>query len=1006
MTHTCFCVPTSENFPRHLARSIADSGGHDFSRTTILIPSLRLAYPIRYALSRLTAACIPPQIATLDNFSKSIPRASSAILVNDIEKRIILSHLLREMKLVHFSEGQETELAAFFNEIAEEGVGTDFFVRLREMVDGDPFRDETHLARLHSHYDELRRLRLAYFAFFKAHNLQDASGLIWDIAGDDADIRLHSQPERCIIAGFANAPTAHIAFLKKLGQTCSLEFWIQADPFDFATPADSDGTRHPQEPLTAFISAFKPEMHFIDKNAAGSENAKIMRLIFDLEKGTRQQHNVTSIHVHSAATPVFEAKAAASLVRNFITEGNLQPHEITIAIPGSSYYGRLIQAALSEAGIPANHASGIPFYETRLGQWVRLFLEIAVYNWKLKDILSLFTNPFTAKWLVENNFESSPAKLQQLVYNFATRHDIPSGRALFLAQLKKDNEAHHGANSQADPELEKFFLLLESSLVALTGNRADVLSGWAEKTWQTLAALQLEKYAIIEKGRSYNLGLNALKALFQHLQKIQHIGSSISTRFSFRDFYRILSQNIFMQPIRPVGQPLVGVQVLHLQEAAALSSKKLIILGNIEGIFPGWHLPELFIPQAYRAELGLTTFRSLEKNQDQLFYNLASRTADVHLFYSRQIDETPTVKSRYIKRLELLQTMGSHTFSTLEEDGRLLMGDFMAATLTSPPDFMKPGVRRLERETRARADLRGLFMGDRKLLLRTLSAHSIEDLLFCPYRFLLSKTGFSERALPDTELDAPQTGSWLHKVCEHFFTGLNWTPEGAADLAAPWKMPITPENYEQALQRLASLTRILMDKNRPRLDYLYHMHYVGWPKYLEAEKARGAADFNPGHFEHQFEKADYNILKAGAGTAQIIGRIDRISQQAGKVRIIDYKLRHAGPSKKEIAAGKAPQLPLYVHMLKQNPSFKNCTDWDAEYFVLWSGEQKVVGDNLGKQELAAGWENMQELLAGRADALLQNQALEPIENQTKCSFCDFAGVCRKEEPDYQKSKPE
>ncbi|MFQ5629120.1 MAG: PD-(D/E)XK nuclease family protein, partial [bacterium] len=522
---------------------------------------------------------------------------------------------------------------------------------------------------------------------------------------------------------------------------------------------------------------------------------------------------------------------------------------------------------------------------------------------------------------------------------------------------------------------------------------------WAEDLWQTLESFALEKLILQQSADSLELELAALNNIYTGLQHIRQLNRLMLEKRKRSDFYYLLQQNVFPMQIRLTGQPFSGVQVMGLLEARSLPAKVLILLGNIEGCFPASLHRELFVPEPFRNELGLTTHKKLERLQDQQFFALITSFSCSHLFYCTQDEDRPAVKSRYLQLMELLNALQPGIVRTIEEDGLLFPGDFLSSIdLQIAPTSLQVLYENLQQQCTARRNVRGDFQDDRAPLFSAMSPSSMEHLLFCPYRYLLHKLQFSEMDLPDDDMDSREAGQWLHRVCECFFKGMDSPPTHWPELREPWHELVNEDNYARALIRLQRLSRALMDQNRSRLDYLYQMHYIGWHKFLDREMQRTVVSLPDSKYEFRLQHAEKNILNIADLAIMISGRVDRIATGDEEIRIIDYKTRKNWPSKKQVAAGKAPQLPLYVEMLRRQKEYQEAAKWSAEYFALWDGETTELQEHAPKLELSESWRNLTDNLENRLKTLLvQKKPMQPEEDKEVCKYCDYAGICRRQE---------
>ena len=999
MPASAYLIACHENLPARLAQKLGSLDTRDLSRVAVVLPTRRLQNYLRLELARHLTACIPPVILTLADLVRRLPARHDRRMISEEEKRLILNNLILNGGYRHLRPGMETDIGAFFNEIVNENLQAKAFERLRELLQQDPYRSEAHLQRLLEQTAEWEKLFREFKDFLARNRLTDQA---LDFAGrvrhapDSPPLTERWQVQQFIVAGFADATQIQLLLLQRLQQTGAGAFWFQGDPALLAPEKDDAGA--PVQPF-ARLQRLMENLHlheaeFLESPAPEPPGAAIVRAAFGREwPEPPAAADAVSLHIHAATTRLDEVKAAAAWVRQLIQQEGMAPEEIVVAVPDEGAYGRLIWSVFEQAGVPLNFALGMPFYQTGIGHWLRLFFEIARNDWRLTDILSVFNHPSAGAWLQFHGIETPPRELQSELKRLAQKNDVPQGRADFLESSFLFPKSAAG----------QFLALLDRILVDWQPGAKKSVPHWADALWQLSEDLGLSTLFATLQHNPFNIEARARSAWFEHMHNLTRSASYLDAKISLGELFSLLMQNIFSSLVYPAGEPFIGVQVLGLRETVGLPARALLILGCVEGGFPKIDAKEIFISDPLRARIGLATRSKLERLQDQHFARLAAGIPQVHLFYHENAAETRTVKSRYIQRLELLQARGLPAFVAHRDPGRVLKGDFLAdAELARALPILAPELAALQARAAARCDARGHFPGDLLALLSSISATSLDSLLWCPYRFLLHRLRIGEEELPEEESNPRQVGGWAHNICHRFFTGLNPEKEETADfeLYDPWTTPITEANGAAALARLAGLSRFYQKRLRRRLDALYHMLYRGWPKFVEREIARPVWQFGSRFFEIKLTESPAEVEDSLGFPVTVKGRLDRIIVSGDSVRILDYKLRSKGATKTEIREGKAAQLPLYFALLKEQDEFANNAQWAGEYYSLWNGDGNELADEPGQPELAEAWMRLLERWQDVVRHVLEQHVLEPLQDEKACRLCSFANICRLNEPHY------
>lgn len=990
-------IPCHKSLPQYLVERLAISAGRDFSKIAFILPTQRLQHYIRMELGKRFSACTPPHLLTIASFVRMLPFSSQHRIISQTEQKIIINALLHEGDFHYLRSGMENDLARFFNELADQNLGVAAFSRIKVLLQNDAYRDEVHLTRLIEQTEELEHFYQSYLSFLIRHKLSDTSRDVQQRCRFAAASKTFSDVihfKKIWLAGFSDATAAQLLLFKKLLQDGRCEFFFHIDEIAYRAALQNQKSLSPHRLLADFVASLGLEPK--SGNADVPPNTYLVRKAFGLDANEQllAQNTVT---IHTAASPLIELKSAVALIHRVIQSGQARPEEIVLVIPDEARYSRLSRSVFEQAQIRISDSLGLPLVRTQVGQWLHLILDILLHNWRAADLLSLLGNPITHRWLASCHLNIEISNLQEAARNFVEHFSIASN---FMAYIRKASQNDNPSDNVANQKhLIAFCLQLETVLQNLAGKNTRLLGEWADVLWQLVDDIALEKLVLENRDRSIEQELATLKGLYAGLQSFRQLKSILTLKYKFREFYHLVEQNIFAAQIRQIGEPFASVQVMGVLEARSIPAKILIILGNTEGSFPTSLHRELFVAEPFRNNLGLTTFKRFEQLQDQHFYSLVAGFPEVHLFYSRQDEDRPAVKSRYIQRLELLNHLHPGVLRIIEEEGLFFPGDFLSEQVVhKTPKSLQKTFYTLKNQCQNRHDVRGDFQGKRQPIFASMSASTMEYLIFCPYRYLLHKLNFSGLELPDEEMDNREAGLWLHRVCEKFFTGLEVSKTQLKDLHAPWHETITEENFDRALSRMQRLSRELMDKHRPRLDYLYQMHYIGWHKFLEREMARTTVSYPQSHYEFSMQNLNDNALNSSLLDIEITGRIDRVAKSDNGVRVIDYKTKKVWPSKKEIERGKVPQLPLYVEMLRKQKNLQKTANWSSEYFALWDGQQVDITDDLAKMDISESWRHLIENLESRLVALYQKQIpMQPEEDKDKCRFCDYDGICRRQE---------
>ncbi len=314
-----------------------------------------------------------------------------------------------------------------------------------------------------------------------------------------------------------------------------------------------------------------------------------------------------------------------------------------------------------------------------------------------------------------------------------------------------------------------------------------------------------------------------------------------------------------------------------------------LLIGADADHLPGTSPPGVLMAPAVRRDLGLPGMETMRREQTlDLACLLATTPAVAGTWRSRRVDE-PVALSPLLDRLD-----------------RLLR--FL------PNTAPRMGVFALEWRPVAAWPLRP--RAPRAALPRRISAGAAQDLVDCPYRFFaLRALGLAERERPRETPDKRDLGTLMHQVLYEF----HHARDGHAEAARRGVLP-TPAVDRAALHAVVDAQFAPRLAERPALiAYRERIKswipgYVAWLHREEAKGWRWRSGESSLRRTFAFGEGD-----ADSGSVELLGRIDRIdSGCGGAVRIIDYKTRSPGASRKaQRDLGEDVQLAFYGLLLDE-----------------------------------------------------------------------------------------
>lgn len=266
------------------------------------------------------------------------------------------------------------------------------------------------------------------------------------------------------------------------------------------------------------------------------------------------------------------------------------------------------------------------------------------------------------------------------------------------------------------------------------------------------------------------------------------------------------------------------------------------------------------------------------------------------------------------------------------------------------------------------------------------SAHQLENLARCPFRFLLA-TGarLREQEEAGLDIDAREEGRLLHAVLERWVRGRTgrggWPPSASA--ADQVEAREVAEAVFEGFERDGKVGDPAVWGSR-RGAVLARLSKV-----VEAEAQRGDG-LTPARLEHQFggqSPVPPLRLEADGEVVLLQGRIDRVDAAADRLLVIDYKsgadaARHRKLLDPAAFGVTSFQVPLYLLAAERDLPGRSTA---ATYLLLRSAERlKPVAGPPDQPALARAV--VEAVRRVRGGAL-------PIASRD-CARCEFGAVCR------------
>ncbi|SNS73683.1 PD-(D/E)XK nuclease superfamily protein [Belliella buryatensis] len=483
--------------------------------------------------------------------------------------------------------------------------------------------------------------------------------------------------------------------------------------------------------------------------------------------------------------------------------------------------------------------------------------------------------------------------------------------------------------------------------------------------------------------------LNRLKAIFDQEQ---------TTKVEV-EFFISLFRQIFREVKLPFeGEPLQGLQIMGVLESRNLDFRRVIICNMNEDSFPPSGSLNSMIPFNIRRAFGLPVQEQNDAIYAYTFYRLLHSAEEVHMIYTTASDQGKAgEKSRYIQ--QMMVEMG---ISDEEE------------VIYVPVDLKNTAAINIEKDKEILQLMERYVVQESGKSGTAFSPSALSVYLDCRLKFYLQYIAdIQEKEAVKEEIDAAVFGNLAHFSMEFLYEGFKKrngrdTLEKAdfKALKENWVFPAIElgirkfyhleDNAETKLSGQMAIVRDVLQKYIIRL--------------LEIDEADTPIRLVSMEKAHQ---ANFKIQTVnGSKMIALKGLIDRLDEQNGVIRLIDYK---SGGDKKDFNGvaslfdredknrNKAAMQTMYYGLLYQSmypentfplkPAIFNFKEIFSQDFNPYL-QEKQEKSKLEVFDYRTYQEDYEKGLRGLLEELYDpKQPFDQTNDLKKCSYCPYQGIC-------------
>ena len=390
--------------------------------------------------------------------------------------------------------------------------------------------------------------------------------------------------------------------------------------------------------------------------------------------------------------------------------------------------------------------------------------------------------------------------------------------------------------------------------------------------------------------------------LLQLNDKYPYFENKVKDIVPVKAFFQLYKKIIALENLNFIGEPLQGLQIMGFLETQALDFKHLIITSMNEGTIPKGKKPKSFIPFDIRKHYKLLTYREEDAIMSYHFFRLLEASEKVTLLFNNQTD----------------------TFGSGEKS------QFLTQLLWKHPEIrqkiINPKVKSQNLELQQINKTPAVIKRLKEIATKGFSPSSLATYLYNPITF------YQQKILKIKELDSIEEtvtdttmGTVIHDTLEELykpFVGKLLREKSLQKL-----IPAIPEQVKRAFKKTYKNGQFNQGKNR--LIYEVIVNFVKRFISDEINTVKSGKIIRilslEASLSHEVDFPKFNF------PIQFVGKVDRIDEVNGVVRIIDYKSGKVESGQLRLddflkistdyKYSKGLQVMLYAYLYSQQKSF-------------------------------------------------------------------------------------
>ncbi len=182
---------------------------------------------------------------------------------------------------------------------------------------------------------------------------------------------------------------------------------------------------------------------------------------------------------------------------------------------------------------------------------------------------------------------------------------------------------------------------------------------WENKVGAVLHNFLLIITNLTDSKKSNTLEKEYLFRFYSIFQQLANLNNNYGYINNLETLYHFYKQLLKKENLSFRGEPLNGLQIMGLLESRALDFENVIIVSVNEGYLPGGGTQNSFIPLDIKIERGMPTYIEKDSIFAYHFFRLLHRSKNIYLIYNTETDDFGSgEKSRFLNQLEIAKQNG------------------------------------------------------------------------------------------------------------------------------------------------------------------------------------------------------------------------------------------------------------------------------------------------------------------------------------------------------------